>query len=1421
MDNKNTISAEELSRRYGFIVNSSHAFMTLINRDYQYEAVNDVYCTALQRPREEILGKSVEDIWGKTAFDNDIKKHLEKCFSGQVVNYQAWFPVPSKGIRFFNVTYYPYFDEHNTVSHCVVISIDLTEQRKSELKLERVNECLVGLGFDRSANIDEITKVFGSLWNARYIYYNRVTEEPSPQVNATDIGIQNSVLHHAFVKFLEKVMETSGAAPVIKNGEEFVDFMNLTDDSLSFFGKVFFGRNIYFEKQFYGTLAAIFDQPIEFSENDKKLMDILVAALGLEEGRSRAEISLKETKERFQSLYESIPMMVFTVTADGKIVSSNDQATRDLGYSSSNFYGRPIFDFFDNRFAEHIRTQIQNCIKYKDSKFVWEALKRRKNGTTLWVKETGRYFRQSNGAEAVLIISEDISERKSFEDQIFRLNQELERRVLQRTQQLQDINKELEDEIKSRKRVEESLLESQAFLSEAQRIARLGNWEYNLQTKEFKWSEEMLRLVRIQEKDAPKTLDDFLKLVHPDDKHILDSITGKIMTSGQAVELETRFVLDDNSTLYGLLKINPVFRNGQLYKLFGTVQDISEKRLAQNALSESEEKLRSLFENVHDIYFIVSKNGLIEEISPSVERYLDIRKDVILGSHILSGYLYDESDFKKVLFKLYRTKEIVDYELRFKSRSGKMIYSSLNARLRTYPGTKEWKVEGTFRDITDRKLVENQLLQRVTTEEFITTLSTRFINLSVHEVDSAIRDGLKEICNFIHAQAAHIVFSGGKSQKAIVKYRWSAPTLQKINKTFDSVAGTAILKILESKKDLISLHSANIPKECEHCPELESLLPFGVTGFFIIRTHNKRSATGYIGFFSFSKRENALNSELNFLNIVGEIFSNALERKQVEEELIEAKRLAEESNRAKEQFLAHISHELRTPLNAVLGSAYLMLKTQPTAKQLEYIDAITVSADNLLYIVNDLLDFSKIRSGKFVFEKTDFDPRSIINQAFMIVRLTAERKNIKLLKEIDPAVPDYLIGDPGRLSQILLNLLNNAIKFTEKGEVKLAVKVLERTQKNLQLEFKVSDTGIGIPRSKLKIIFEDFVQGGTEKRARESGTGLGLTITKMLVELQSGKISVKSTVNKGSVFTFRLPFLIGKENTIRDTSPEEKSQPGGLENLNILLCEDNEFNQLIIRDLMVHWKAGYKIVPNAKEAIDLLRRSHFDVLLLDIGLPGMNGYELTKYIRTKMPAPVKQIPIIALTASALGDEKMKALQSGMNDYIAKPFRGIDLFMKITNLLSGGSRTATQGKKQNSLIKIRKLPETKYFTPAKILKKHDITVEFLIDLIDSFIATFPGIVDEILHAVEKGNYEKISSFTHKAISMSGYMEISSASALLRKLQKMAKDSQPIEKIRKPADELSELRFVLLDEMKVILTTLAETSNSTPIKRKVTK
>lgn len=396
--------------------------------------------------------------------------------------------------------------------------------------------------------------------------------------------------------------------------------------------------------------------------------------------------------------------------------------------------------------------------------------------------------------------------------------------------------------------------------------------------------------------------------------------------------------------------------------------------------------------------------------------------------------------------------------------------------------------------------------------------------------------------------------------------------------------------------------------------------------------------------------------------------TNVVEQSNKELEI--AKKIAEEATASKSSFLSNMSHEIRTPLNGIIGITELLLQDKLDNRSMKMLSSIKYSADNLIKIINEILDFSKIEAGKTDFERIDFNLKRLINELVSNMDFAAKGKQLALRFEVADDVPDFVNGDPVKLTQILTNLMGNAIKFTDTGYVKLTVKT-EKPSKYNDTEgvyFSVTDTGVGIPNDKLDSIFVSFQQSDSSTTRKFGGTGLGLTISKNFVELQGGIMYVESELGKGSNFQFIYPCKPLKRKA-KDYNMAAQEYKFSKLDINILLVEDNKLNQFVASQFLNKWGARVDIANNGLEALHLLSKKKYRIVLMDIQMPEMNGIDASKEIRKENTMVLQRdIPIIALTANAFQDTKREIFLAGMNAFVSKPLIPKNLHLNIKNLI---------------------------------------------------------------------------------------------------------------------------------------------------------
>jgi signal transduction histidine kinase/CheY-like chemotaxis protein len=484
---------------------------------------------------------------------------------------------------------------------------------------------------------------------------------------------------------------------------------------------------------------------------------------------------------------------------------------------------------------------------------------------------------------------------------------------------------------------------------------------------------------------------------------------------------------------------------------------------------------------------------------------------------------------------------------------------------------------------------------------------------------------------------------------------------------------------------------------------------------------------------------------------IGDTLTNTVnERIEFEKQLEESRQKAEESLETRKLFLANISHEIRTPINAISGMSGILADTEISETQKQYVKAIQSSSKSLMVIVNDILDMSKLESGKFSADFIPFDIRSIVDPLYTSYLLRTDEKGISFNIDYPKDMPRWVFGDPTRLGQILNNLISNAIKFTDKGSVSLKIN-FEKKGKLNDFCFSVTDTGIGIDQEKLKTIFEFFSQEDNTITRRFGGTGLGLAISKSIAELLGGEIKVESEKNVGSTFKFSL--------TMPEAAEQEKNVAVALSDLtgkNVLIVEDNELNRFLAVTILKKWNANIHIAENGEEAVAAVKNKEIDIVLMDIQMPVMDGVAASIAIRNELNS---NVPIIALTANALESEKEKCWQAGMNEYITKPYNPNYLLEKIIFLIENATSAEDQNSEHVSLESLSELMNG--------------SKEQMIQMTTVFLDQIERHFNELKFALNENNLTEISHITHKLKSSFKLFGLNKTGGLLERIEQKAK------------------------------------------------
>jgi len=539
------------------------------------------------------------------------------------------------------------------------------------------------------------------------------------------------------------------------------------------------------------------------------------------------------------------------------------------------------------------------------------------------------------------------------------------------------------------------------------------------------------------------------------------------------------------------------------------------------------------------------------------------------------------------------------------------------------------------------------------------------------------------------------------------------------------------------------------------------------------------------------------NKEMLFL-----VGRDLRERKSALEEITIARKRAEEANKAKSVFLANMSHAFRIPMNSIIGMSELLLKTDLTKKQFNFLNVIIKSAENLMLIVNDLLDISKIESGKITLCNNTFSLKDVISSVINNQFYNVKDKGIELLSDYVVYGEDYFLkGDAIRLNQILLNLVENAIKFTGKGKVEIKVTKQVECNNNCTFNFEVSDTGEGISSDRLAEIYNSFSNNRPLTTDTNGSSGLGLVISNKLIELMGGKLDINTEPHKGSTFTFNLKFEIGNESELLENTNDNSIPIHSIDNIHVLLAEDQVFNQMVVQSMVEDWGFEIDIVENGKDAVEKINNKRYDIVLMDIQMPVMDGIEATQHIRNNLKKPMSETPIIAITANAYSQDHQKYIEIGMNDTISKPFKSQVLFHKIANLLGMSKANFLHYNENFSDIDMVAISRDEKLFDLSILngisKGKRQTVN---NMLKVFIDKATEEMQQLKSANEQQNWQQITTIAHKMKPALAYLGMKLLESKINEIQLIARDARETEKISHLVSQSEQLLIKIISLLK---------------------
>lgn len=823
----------------------------------------------------------------------------------------------------------------------------------------------------------------------------------------------------------------------------------------------------------------------------------------------------------------------------------------------------------------------------------------------------------------------------------------------------------------------------------------------------------------------------------------------RAFSSRQPVEWEERLAKKDGSGEYHLRKMFPVLdTNGDVEMVVGYSTNVTRNKAIIDQAQKSQKRYKEIFNFSQAWICTHTLEGEILTINPAACKLLGYTESELLGKNV-SQFLHPkmQKEFQEEYLQKIIDTGVTDGILTIFSRKGEKIHMLYQNYLLSEPDSEPYVI-GFAQNITDRLYAEEALKR--SEEKYRKIIEN--MNLGMLELDDEER----------------IIFA---------------------NQQFCTMSGYDTDELYGEKADEIFPETATDRIINEQSWKSR----YGISNRYEFMVHTKSGEARWwlVSTAPLHNPDGSLKGSIG-------IHLDITRQKKMEKDLRDAMQAAERSSQAKEAFLANMSHEIRTPINAIMGMGKLLAKSNLNKQQLFYLSSIRTASENLLVVINDVLDISKIEAGKVNIENIPFDMDQLVRHAINMLAPKAEEKGLSVVCEVDENISHSLIGDPYRINQVMMNMLSNAIKFTEQGRIRVGAEMAKKADGMQQVVVTIEDTGIGISEDFLAVIFNKFTQEDDSFVRKFGGTGLGMSITKQLMDLMGGTIAIESEKNLGTTVTLTFNLKVGTAK-IFEKKRAVKTDTSNIGNKKVLLVEDNELNRLLAYTILTQYGAIVTSADNGLTAIEMIQRDEFDIVLMDVQMPVMDGVRATQIIREKHN---KSIPIIALTANALKGKREEYISAGMNDYIAKPYNEEKMIAVIANWLHRIEKdtpppAAFKEEKEEVIVNDDDAP---LYDVKKLMVKCGNNAEFVTQMLSLFVTDVPQTMAKIRDAYEISDLKNVKYLAHRIRPALMNMSINSIREESFALETLAANEQRNSEMERIIDKMTRVINAVTSKLK---------------------